>query len=77
MGKNVRNNFLEPRASAGETGRRELLYLVPSAFQARQSVLVNACFSQAIDQLVHLVYRCETYLIHRNFFKAPGELRFF
>jgi hypothetical protein len=25
MGKNVRNNFLEPRASAGETGRRELL----------------------------------------------------
>jgi addiction module HigA family antidote len=25
MGKNVRNNFLEPRASSGETGRRELL----------------------------------------------------
>jgi hypothetical protein len=25
MGKNVRNNFLEPRASTGETGRRELL----------------------------------------------------
>jgi hypothetical protein len=28
MGKNVRNNFLEPRASTGETGRRELLSLV-------------------------------------------------
>jgi hypothetical protein len=26
MGKNVRNNFLEPRASTGETGRRELLH---------------------------------------------------
>ncbi len=25
MGKNIRNNFLEPRASTGETGRRELL----------------------------------------------------
>jgi hypothetical protein len=29
MGKNVRNNFLEPRASTGETGRRELLCFAP------------------------------------------------
>jgi prolyl-tRNA synthetase len=41
MGKNVRNNFLEPRASTGETGRRELLIPIYLPMHTSQYLLAT------------------------------------